>query len=179
MPTQTSNGNYPNLQDLTGQAFGRLSVLGFAGRRKAPGKTRIYWLCLCECGNKCSVEASKLKSGHTQSCGCYQSERAAEAKTTHGGASRKGRHRLYRLWRGMLERCSYAKHSGWKYYGGRGIRVCDRWKNFVLFLEDMGESFREGLTVDRKDGNGNYEPSNCVWATRKEQAMNKRRKPVP
>lgn len=137
--------------------------------------TRLKWSCRCECGKTIIAEAHKLRTGHTQSCGCLQKERAAETKTTHGGTCGPQHHRLYRLYRGMLERCFYEKHAAWKYYGGRGVSVCPRWReSFGNFRDDMAPSFREGLTLDRIDCFGDYSPENCKWSTPSEQRLNQR-----
>jgi len=175
MPEKPSKPVLGRIQDLTGAQFVRLTVESLAERRKVPGGTVIFWNCRCHCGTPCIVEASKLRSGHTQSCGCYQRQRATEAKTIHGGASRYGKHRLYRRWYGMWERCNYEKHASWDYYGGQGLGVCDRWRSFSAFCDDMEASYREGLTIERLDNSKGYEKSNCIWDTPKAQARHTRR----
>lgn len=162
--------------NLIGQKFGRLTIVSEADAslKRYGGRTvrRRRWKCACECGIDVIVDQAKLLSGHTKSCGCYQRHRAAEAKTKHGYASRKGAHPIYHTWRGMMERCFYSKHEMYHRYGGRGIKVCDRWQTFSNFLADMESMWRVGLTIERKNRNGNYEPSNCVWATQKAQGRN-------
>lgn len=157
--------------DITGKRYGRLVVIERANL--APhGHWR--WHVKCDCGNKKSVEQAALISGVTVSCGCYRLERVREAiaicKTTHG----KSKTPTYRIWRVMLNRCDHSSQDSYKYYGGRGIKVCERWRKFENFLSDMGEK-PDGLTLDRKKSEGNYEPGNCRWATWTEQRMNQRR----
>jgi hypothetical protein len=119
-----------------------------------------YWLCRCGCGNQKSVSAGNLRSGAVASCGC--------SRKTHGASDT----RTYRVWWAMIARCRYKRMPFWVRYGGRGIRVCWRWKKFENFLADMGEA-PPGLTLDRKNNDGNYSPSNCWWATQAEQERNK------
>ena len=154
--------------DLTGQAFGRLVVLQ---RAKTINK-RTKWLCKCECGNEVLVESNNLKTGHTQSCGCFQREATSSANKTHG----KRHTRLYSIWNCMKNRCYRKCFHAFHHYGGRGIKVCDEWlHNFQSFYDwAMANGYKDDLSIDRINPNGNYEPTNCRWVTMAEQNKNKR-----
>lgn len=145
--------------DLAGKQFGKLTVIERIENR---GK-HAQWLCKCECGNDYRVITGSLTSGNTKSCGCL-------TVATHGMA----RSRAYKIWRGMRERCFNKNFHHFKDYGGRGITVCEKWLTFDGFWEDMKHGYMDDLTLDRKNVNGNYEPSNCRWATMEEQQNNKR-----
>ena len=151
---------------LIGKTFGRLTVIGFAGRSNVG---EYLWRCHCLCGKDTTVKSQKLRLGYTKSCGCLKVEMRRYIRI-HG--MRKSRE--YQTWIGMKARCSNP-HSGYfKNYGGRGIKVCDRWlKDFPNFFSDLGPR-PEGYSLDRIDSNGNYEPSNCRWASIKTQQRNKR-----
>ena len=146
--------------NLTGQKFGKLTVLKDVGRDKGG---HITWLCSCECSNTSIVRIGDLKSGKTKSCGCNKGNK------THGMCGTS----TYNIWEAMLQRCNNPKHKYYKDYGGRGITACDRWKKFENFFEDMDEK-PDGKEIDRKDNNEGYNKENCRWVTPKENSRNKR-----
>jgi len=161
----------PVAKQLAGQVFGRLTVV----ERFRSRKGRVTWLCRCECGALHEAVSHALTSGHTKSCGCWKDERNRATPVVHGHALRaSGKSPTYYSWQAMLLRCNNPISKSYKDYGGRGITICDRWLKFENFLADMGER-PKGLTLDRRNVNGDYEPGNCRWATRKEQAMNTRK----
>ncbi len=155
----------PKILDLAGQRFGRLTVLHRAGR--TPHK-KTLWLCRCDCGAEIVAVTGQLKSGHTQSCGCLQKEKAAASNTTHG-ASRSPE---YRAWVGMRQRCTNPSFQDWHHYGGRGIQC--HFTTFEQFLADIDRRPSPRHSVDRIDNDGHYEPGNVRWVTQKEQTRNQR-----
>lgn len=156
--------------DLTNQRFERLTVIGRA-ENTSQGQAR--WNCRCDCGNSVTVASVVLRDGRSRSCGCLKVDMLTERSTKHGHANSGQITPTYHSWAGMIARCRDKKHRSFKNYGGRGITVCDRWGNFQAFLEDMGEK-PSGMSIDRINGSGNYEPGNCRWATANQQARNKR-----
>jgi len=155
--------------DLAGKTFGYLTVVKRVNKEKPK---QVYWLCKCKCGNETVVQSGNLRTGSTKSCGCYGKEVARKQQTKHGLYY----HPMYKTYNNIKQRCTNPKHKDYYLYGERGISVCNRWlESFKYFLEDMGER-PEGKTVDRINNYGNYEPTNCRWATHKEQRANQRKR---
>jgi hypothetical protein len=168
----------PPLTQIPLQArYGKLTVIGWTARRHSNGHRQ--YICRCDCGNRVVVIAGNLKSGNSTSCGCHKAAVLAAGIQLRHGHSRKtvngvdGRTRTYNSWRSMWDRCTCPKLQSYRYYGARGISVCDRWADFEAFLEDMGER-PAGRTIDRLDSDGDYEPDNCQWSTPTEQIHNRR-----
>ncbi len=153
-------------KDLTGKRFGRLTVIrkdGHLGEKTA-------WLCKCDCGNYKRISTDRLTTGKTQSCGCLRNEMVRKALTTHGMRHTK----IYKIWEAMKRRCNSPKCDHYILYGGRGIRYIPEWDRFVPFYKwALSAGYKEGLSIDRIDVNGNYEPENCRWIPLKQQAYNK------
>ena len=151
--------------DLTGRRFGRLLVIAESGRDK---HKNVTWLCRCSCGKEVVKTSGNLVTGHTLSCGCLASERTSIANTKHGEYGSE----LYMRWAAMLGRCRSANQN----YGGRGISVCVDWADFSKFRRwAISNGYRKGLSIERKDVNGNYEPENCEWIAPERQQNNTRR----
>lgn len=157
-----------NFIDILGQRFGRLRVLAFA--ESVSGTA--FWKCVCDCGAVKSISGRYLRAGLTRSCGCLQKEINRARLTTHGQSDTVE----FIIWWAMINRCENRNFVGWQYYGGRNIKVCERWRHsFANFLADMGRRPGPGYSLDRyPDNDGNYEPGNVRWATRLQQNRNRR-----
>lgn len=165
--------NKMRFEDLTGRKFNKLYVKNRAPDYVSPkGKKVVMWECCCDCGKTITVASFKLKSGDTKSCGCFSRSMA----TTHGLHDT----RLYKIWCNMKSRCYNTSVIEYNDYGGRGITVCDEWlHDFQAFYDwAMSNGYRDDLTIDRIDVNGNYEPSNCRWVSMKVQSNNTRKNHV-
>ena len=153
--------------DLTNKRFGSLTVKSFVGI--VGNNPHNHWKCICDCGNETISNGGNLRNGVSTSCGCKRRLRASEVNTKHGESQKT---KEYTTWTGMRKRCNCVTSVDYIDYGGRGIKVCDRWNDFANFLEDMGRC-PNGCSLDRIDVNKGYSPDNCRWADVKTQARNK------
>lgn len=170
--------NIKRVNDLTGQRFGRLTVIGMADT----DTRKTYWICQCDCGKIKQVRSDGLICGNVKSCGCLKAERdkinlnQSEAKKRFAERGFKvGGTRLYQIWQGMKKRCYNPNDARYYRYGGRGIVVCDEWENnYIAFYNwAMSNGYSDDLTIDRINNDENYTPDNCRWATNKEQCNNR------
>lgn len=168
--------NDKRFNNLIGRKFGRLEVLEFIGRRigrrrNGASHRSFYWRCICECGTHRIAMGGNLVKGNIVSCGCFQRELLSANRRTHGLTKTPE----YKVWGSMIDRCTNPKNDCWGRYGGRGISICPEWRrSFETFLADIGPRPTRKHTLDRINNNGNYEPSNCRWATQTTQSRNKR-----
>ncbi len=159
----------PHIKDMTNQYFGNLKVVAFAGKNNRGEAT---WKCVCSCGNETVVTGNKLRSGWTKSCGCLQERnRQRGIHKSHGMTNTK----LYIIWQNMKRRCNDPNDIMFKNYGGRGIAVCNEWlSGFEAFLRWANDNgYKEGLSIERIDVNGDYSPDNCKWISKKQQYLNR------
>lgn len=160
------------VRDLTGGVFGRLLVIKRVEDLVAPrGIKELRWECLCECGSYTICRGKTLKNGYVKSCGCLRRETVIAKNSTHN----KGGTRCYKIWLGMKQRCNNIKTANYLNYGGRGITYDPKWETFEGFWEDMEEGYKEDLTLERVDVNGNYEKGNCTWIPKGRQSRNTRK----
>ncbi|HZK38338.1 MAG TPA: hypothetical protein VFC98_05545 [Clostridia bacterium] len=154
--------NTGKLKDITGIRFGKLIVLERSQSNSKSGNA--MWVCRCDCGNITVVIGSKLRTGHTKSCGCLRTNNIAQGHS---------KERIYRIWKGMHQRCYNQKDDKYRWYGAKGILICPEWHKFIPFRKwALNNGYEKGLTIDRKNPNGNYEPANCRWQTQKQQMNN-------
>ncbi len=162
----------PTPLDLTGKRFGRLTVVERSSEKRKRRGT--FWVCKCDCGNVVVVPRCHLIDGHTKSCGCYHKDRLHEPRPSVS-KHYLSKSRIYRIWSGMMDRTTNPNSRSYKNYMGRGIDICDEWKEFNNFKDwAFSHGYDDTLTIDRIDVNGNYEPSNCRWVDNRTQSRNKR-----
>jgi len=159
-----------NMIDRVGQKFNRLII---QSQYYKNNKTRA--ICKCNCGVIKDINLYSVTSGNTKSCGCHRIENTRKIGLVKGSKYKIAHKIFYNIWRGMIQRCTNPEMNNYKYYGGRGITVCDKWLDYDNFIDDMYDSYSKGLTIERVNVNGNYQPSNCCWVTKADQNRNQRK----
>lgn len=161
-------------KDIKGSKYYRLLVMRFVGHKPIGGVNKLAWECLCECGNKIICIGDAIKSGNTKSCGCLKSETTINRCTKHGLTRRGKKAPEHNIWNHMKRRCLNPTNKAYKDYGGRGIKICEKWLNFENFYRDMGPRPSSKHSIERVNNDGNYEPDNCLWILKSDQNKNQR-----
>lgn len=157
-----------NCHNLLGLKFGKLIVIKKLSKRK---NGYVVWRCICDCGSTVEITSNSLTTGHTRSCGCLIHEILIKRNLKHGDAFRRKNNRLYGIWINMRQRCFNSQHRDYKYWGGKGIRTCKEWNNYLNFKYwALNNGYTKKLVIDRIDNNKDYEPNNCQWITQAENA---------
>ena len=164
-----------NIKDLTGMKFNKLTVIALGKNPLSNNRRGAFWKCICECGGTITVRTDMLQSGNTSSCGCSKKQQDAVNLTKHF-RHMEAHTRLYNEWSGIKARCNNPNNHSYERYGGRGIFICDEWNLLYENFRDwaLSKGYKKGLTIDRIDNNGGYEPNNCKWTDNKTQCRNRR-----